>query len=64
MGDAREITVDMMRQSLSCTVVVPQEIETEAIQRAWQKVHDEDRTRKAIQAGMKATAAYKKSGVL
>ena len=45
-------------------VVVPQEAEEEAIARAWQKVHDENVTRDAIRAGMKATEAYGKYGVL
>ena len=45
-------------------VVVPREIETEAIQNAWQKVHDENITRDAIRQGMKATDAYAKYGVL
>ena len=45
-------------------VVVPQEAEEEAIARAWQKVHDENVTRDAIKAGMKATEAYEKYGVL
>ena len=45
-------------------VVVPQEVETEAVRRAWQKVHDENRTRNAIQQGMLAGEAYQKFGVL
>lgn len=45
-------------------VVVPQEIEAEAVRRAWDKVHAENITRDAIRAGMKATAAYEKYGVL
>lgn len=45
-------------------VVVPHEVESEAIQNAWRKVHDENVTRDAIKAGMKATEAYKKYGVL
>lgn len=45
-------------------VVVPQQVEQEAIQRAWQKVHDENITRDAIKGGMKATEAYAKYGVL
>lgn len=45
-------------------VVVPQAIETEAIRRAWEKVHAENTTRDAIKGGMKAAAAYKKYGVL
>jgi regulator of RNase E activity RraA len=45
-------------------VVVPRAVETEAIQRAWDKVHAENVTRDAIRKGMKATEAWKKYGVL
>jgi len=45
-------------------VVVPQEIEREAIRRAWDKVHAENITRDAIRDGMKAVDAYRKYGVL
>jgi 4-hydroxy-4-methyl-2-oxoglutarate aldolase len=45
-------------------VVVPQNIEAEAINRAWEKVHAENVTRDAIKNGMKAVAAYEKFGVL
>ncbi len=45
-------------------VVVPQEIEREAVAAAWNKVHAENVTRDAIKAGMKAAAAYDKYGVL
>ncbi len=45
-------------------VVVPQEVEAEAIAAAWKKVHDENVTRDAIKEGMKATDAYRKYGVL
>ena len=45
-------------------VVVPRKVEAEAVQRAWDKVHAENVTRDAIKAGMKATDAYKKYGVL
>lgn len=45
-------------------VVVPQEVEAEAVRRAWDKVHAENITRDAIRDGMKATAAWKKYGVL
>src|SRR3990172_4524827 len=41
-------------------VVVPRHVESETVRRAWNKVHDEDRTRAAIQAGMKAAGAYAK----
>ena len=45
-------------------VVVPKAVETEVLQRAWEKVHAENEVRDAIRAGMKATAAYEKFGVL
>ncbi len=45
-------------------VVVPAELEAEAIRRAWTKAHDENRTRSAIQQGMKVTEAYRRYGVL
>jgi 4-hydroxy-4-methyl-2-oxoglutarate aldolase len=45
-------------------VVVPHDIETTVIRRAWDKVHAENEVRDAIRAGMKATAAFEKYGVL
>ena len=45
-------------------VVVPQEVEREAIQKAWDKVHAENEVRDAIRGGMKATEAYSRFGVL
>lgn len=55
---------DLVFADVDGVVVVPQQIETEAIRRAWQKVHDENETRQAIQSGMCATDAYAKYGVL
>jgi 4-hydroxy-4-methyl-2-oxoglutarate aldolase len=45
-------------------VVVPAEVEEEAVHRAWQKARDENRTRDAIKQGMKAGEAYRRYGVL
>lgn len=45
-------------------VVVPQDVERDAIARAWAKIHDENVTRDAIRAGMKAVDVYRKYGVL
>lgn len=45
-------------------VVVPQSVEPEALRRAWEKVDGENATRDAIRAGLKATEAYRKFGVL
>lgn len=55
---------DLVIADVDGVVVVPQSIEQDAIQRAWEKVHAENITRDAIRAGMKATDAYKKYGVL
>lgn len=45
-------------------VVVPREVEAQAVRRAWEKVHAENVTRDAIRAGMKATDAYQRYGIL
>lgn len=45
-------------------VVVPKAVEAEAVQAAWDKVHAENTVRDAIAAGMTATDAFKKYGVL
>ena len=45
-------------------VVVPREVEVEAIRRAWEKVHAENVVRDSIRNGMRATDAFAKYGVL
>lgn len=45
-------------------VVVPQAVEKEAIQRAWDKVHAENVVRDSIRGGLKAAEAFAKYGVL
>ncbi len=45
-------------------VVVPEEVEEQAVQRAWDKVHTENTVRDEIRGGMKALEAYEKYGVL
>ncbi len=45
-------------------VVVPPDVEQEAVQRAWEKIHAENEVRDAIRGGMKATEAFAKYGVL
>ena len=55
---------DLVFADVDGVVVVPQEVEQEAIQRAWDKVHAENETRDAIRGGLLATEAYKKYGVL
>lgn len=55
---------DLVIADVDGIVVVPQEVEKQAIQIAWEKIHAENITRDAIKDGMKATAAYEKYGVL
>src|SRR5262249_10038329 len=45
-------------------VVVPCAVEVEALARAWEKVNSENRVRDEIRAGMRATDAFRKYGVL
>jgi len=45
-------------------VVVPRDVEAAVIAAAWTKVSAENQVRDAIRAGMKATAAFQKYGVL
>jgi len=55
---------DLLLADSDGVVVVPHEVEKEAVRRAWEKVHAENITRDAIRGGMKATDAYAKYGVL
>lgn len=45
-------------------VVVPQQVEEEAIARAWQKVHSENEVRDAIRSGLKAAEVFARYGIL
>jgi regulator of RNase E activity RraA len=45
-------------------VVVPRAVEEQVIAAAWEKVHAENQVRDAIRAGMTATDAFRKFGVL
>jgi 4-hydroxy-4-methyl-2-oxoglutarate aldolase len=45
-------------------VVVPRAVEEAVVRRAWDKVHAENEVRDAIRAGMTATEAFAKYGVL
>ncbi|MBC8352534.1 MAG: RraA family protein [Planctomycetes bacterium] len=55
---------DLVFADIDGIVVVPHDVESEAIQRAWDKAHQENQVRDAIQAGMRATAAYQQFGIL
>lgn len=64
VGGVRFNPGDLVLADRDGIVVVPQAVERQALQNAWAKLHAENVTRDAIKAGMKATAAYKKYGVL
>ncbi len=64
IGGVRIAPGDLVIADIDGVVVVPQQVEAEAVSRAWKKVHDENEVRSAIQAGMKAKAAFDKYGVL
>jgi len=55
---------DLVIADCDGVVVVPHEIEEEAVRRAWIKVHDENTVRDAIRAGMKAADAFDRYGIL
>jgi len=55
---------DLVVADMDGVVVVPREVEQEAIRRAWKKIHDENVVRDAIKGGMKSYEAWKKYGVL
>jgi len=55
---------DLIFADLDGVVVVPRDIEREALQRAWDKVHAENKVRDAIRQGLQATEAYARYGVL
>ncbi len=55
---------DLVIADVDGVVVVPREVEDEAIRAAWEKVFAENVVRDSIRAGMKAAAAYEKYGVL
>lgn len=55
---------DLVFADADGVVVVPSEVESEAIRRAWEKVHDENKVRDAIRNGMKVSEAWDKYGVL
>jgi len=55
---------DLVFADADGVVIVPVEVEEEVIRRAWNKARDENRSREAIQQGMKVTEAYRRFGVL
>ena len=55
---------DIVFGDMDGVVVIPQAIEKEVIERAWEKATGEKTVGKAIQAGMSATDAFHQYGIL
>jgi len=55
---------DLVIADLDGVVVVPQKVEVEVIQIAWEKVHSENDFRDSIKNGMTATEAFNHYGIL
>ncbi len=55
---------DLVFADVDGIAVVPQQVESEVIQLAWKKVHEENTFRDSIKNGMSATDAFAKYGIL
>jgi regulator of RNase E activity RraA len=55
---------DIVFGDLDGVVMVPRELETEVLKKAWEKAHGEKRVFSAIKAGMGAQEAWDKFGIL
>ncbi|MAE62659.1 MAG: dimethylmenaquinone methyltransferase [Phycisphaeraceae bacterium] len=64
IADVRVQPGSIVIADIDGVVVVPKEVEEEAIRKAWNKVHDENRVRDEIAGGMKASEAWERYGIL
>jgi regulator of RNase E activity RraA len=64
IGGARVRSGDLVLADEDGVVVVPREVEDEALRRAWDKVHRESAVREAIRGGMRAAEAFERFGTL
>ena len=55
---------DIVFGDLEGVVIIPQRVEAEVVRRAWEKATGEKTVGKAIRAGMSATEAFKRYGIL
>ncbi len=55
---------DIVFGDLEGVVIIPREIEAEVVRRAWEKATGEKTVGKAIRAGMSATEAFRRYGIL
>lgn len=64
LDGVRFCTGDLVAADKDGVVVVPQAVESQVVQAAWQKAHAENRVRDSIRQGMSATEAFRTYGVL
>ena len=64
IGGVRIAPGDLIAADEDGIVVVPQSVETQVVQLAWDKVHAENQVRDAVIGGMSATEAFDTFGVL
>ena len=64
LDGVRIVPGDLIAADPDGVVIVPQAVEYQIVQSAWEKVHAESKVRTAIAAGMSATEAFKTFGVL
>lgn len=55
---------DLIAADVDGLVVVPRQVEDQVVRAAWNKAQDENEVRAAIRAGMSATEAFRRYGVL
>ena len=55
---------DIVFGDLEGVVIIPKRVEAEVVRRAWEKATGEKTVGKAIRAGMSATEAFKRYGIL
>jgi regulator of RNase E activity RraA len=64
VGQAKVSPGDLIFGDLDGVLVIPKEVETQAIARALEKARGEKLVRKEIEAGMSSTDAFRKYGIL
>jgi regulator of RNase E activity RraA len=64
IGGVRIAPGDLVFGDLDGVVAIPRAVESEALQRAFEKVRAENRVRAAIEAGMSTVEAFKTHGVM
>ncbi len=64
VGGVRVAPGDLVFADMDGVVVAPQEVATEVIARAWEKVQGEGRVREELRAGASVVETFHKYGIL